>query len=524
MRSKLYLILSFLFAVTAQAQQSVKITDGSRLAAIKETGAADSLMCAIVDGSGTQITSFGGGTQYTEGDTDSTITGTAAMWEDGSDTLRAVSAAKPLPVSAVQSGTWDEVGINDSGNSITVDGTVTCNAGTDLNTSALATSANQSTEITALQLIDDIVKTDDAAFTPATDEVAMIGATFDDTAPDSVNEGDAGAARMSGNRNLYTQIRDAEGNERGLKVNLDGAAWANIRDEAGNQMAQACELNTPYAGWPVGGVYQDSRVASMTDEAFDLFAITAKRAMYVVPETATAGTIADDTADALRVIIRDAAGDSAMDGTNDSVKTTIVSGLATAEGSLSVLDDWDNGASDGASVSGDVAHDTADAGEPVKTGFKAIVFGATPTEVTANDRSQAYGIRAGIPFTLTGHMNPVLKNLNITDADGAQDDTAIVTVSAGTKIVVTHITATCDTDNTASIAVRVGFGTANTPALDAAGVILHHPDIAAGSGIVLGNGGGILGVGADDEDLRLDMEDPTSGSCDIVVGYFLTGS
>ena len=52
----------------------------------------------IVDGSGNQITSFGGGTQYTEGDTDSTITGTSVMWEDTSDTLRAASVAKPLPV------------------------------------------------------------------------------------------------------------------------------------------------------------------------------------------------------------------------------------------------------------------------------------------------------------------------------------------------------------------------------------------------------------------------------------------
>lgn len=43
------------------------------------------------------------GTQYTEGDTDASITGTAVMWEDASDTLRAVSAAKPLPVSVKDS-------------------------------------------------------------------------------------------------------------------------------------------------------------------------------------------------------------------------------------------------------------------------------------------------------------------------------------------------------------------------------------------------------------------------------------
>src|SRR3990172_7781042 len=41
---------------------------------------------------------LGGGTQYTEGDIDSSITGTAVLWEDTSDTLRPVSATKPLPV------------------------------------------------------------------------------------------------------------------------------------------------------------------------------------------------------------------------------------------------------------------------------------------------------------------------------------------------------------------------------------------------------------------------------------------
>lgn len=55
--------------------------------------------------------SSGGGTEYTEGDTDASITGTAMMWEDGSDTLRAVSAAKPLPVTqaTAQAATTDTI-------------------------------------------------------------------------------------------------------------------------------------------------------------------------------------------------------------------------------------------------------------------------------------------------------------------------------------------------------------------------------------------------------------------------------
>ncbi len=47
------------------------------------------------------ITGASSGTQYTEADTDATITGTAVLWEDTSDTLRAASAAKPFPVNII---------------------------------------------------------------------------------------------------------------------------------------------------------------------------------------------------------------------------------------------------------------------------------------------------------------------------------------------------------------------------------------------------------------------------------------
>lgn len=55
---------------------------------------------AMVDSSGDQVSSFGGGTQYTEGDTDATPTGTAMLWRDSanSDTLRTASFDNPMPV------------------------------------------------------------------------------------------------------------------------------------------------------------------------------------------------------------------------------------------------------------------------------------------------------------------------------------------------------------------------------------------------------------------------------------------
>ncbi len=77
--------------VEAQARPPVQIfaTDGTTVRAV------------AVDSSGNFVT--GGGTQYTEGATDTTITGNAILWEDGSDTLVVVSSTKPLPVALITS-------------------------------------------------------------------------------------------------------------------------------------------------------------------------------------------------------------------------------------------------------------------------------------------------------------------------------------------------------------------------------------------------------------------------------------
>ena len=75
---------------------------------------------------------------------------------------------------------------------------------------------------------------------------------------------------------------------------------------------------------------------------------------------------------------------------------------------LQIMDDWDNGASDGASVSGDVAHDAADAGEPVKVGYKAVLFdGSAPpaAAVAENDRVNGIGDEYGRQYVNDVHPN-----------------------------------------------------------------------------------------------------------------------
>lgn len=73
-----------------------------------------------------------------------------------------------------------------------------------------------------LHTTSDSSQLDDSAFTPTSSKVSVLGAFADETAPDAVDEGDAGALRMSLNRNLYVQLRDAAGNERGLNIDANG--------------------------------------------------------------------------------------------------------------------------------------------------------------------------------------------------------------------------------------------------------------------------------------------------------------
>lgn len=104
--------------------------------------------------------------------------------------------------------------------------------------------------------------TDDAAFTPASTSVTPIAGVLDDTTPDSVDEGDAGAVRMSANRNLYVRIRDNAGNERGLNIDANGALAATVTNAtAGNLLCTATLAAGTNTNEVVGDVAQDAAVA-----------------------------------------------------------------------------------------------------------------------------------------------------------------------------------------------------------------------------------------------------------------------
>jgi hypothetical protein len=185
---------------------------------------------AVVDANGDQITSFGGGTQYSDADANADPTGTVAMGTDGAnvfalhtdtagdlqidvltmpsttvtatdlDVRNLVFATDKVDASGTTLGSnsgvdvgdvtinnaagVSAVNIQDGGNTITVDGAVT--------TSGTVTEANSGSILTSVQLIDDTIKTlGTDTYTETSTKGSVIGAVRRDantTLVDTTNE------------------------------------------------------------------------------------------------------------------------------------------------------------------------------------------------------------------------------------------------------------------------------------------------------------------------------------------------
>lgn len=150
-------------------------------------------------------------------------------------------------------------------------------------------------------------------------------------------------------------------------------------------------------------------------------------------------------------------------------------------------------------------------------GGAVVAHGSNPDAADAGDAGAVLMNRHRVLFTIGGHPNTVtLKHTSITTA---VTDAAIVTVSAGTKIVVTRLSVTLDSASTVFPTVLIGFGTASTPTTT--GVLAAHGGVPAGGGFTIGDGSGILGIGADNEDLRVTTTGNATGNgLQITVSYY----
>ena len=599
---------------------SVKLTDGTDVVDVLDLTNSNPLTVAIVDGVGTQITSFGGGNQYTEGDTDATITGTAMLMEGASNTL--------LPVQGtVADGVLVNLGIN---NDVTVTGTVSV--------TGVATSAKQDTGNASLASLDTKLPPQGQALAAASLPVVLTAAQVTTLTPVAAITGYATETTL-GTRLSESDFDTKTGSltetapasdtaSSGLNGRLQRIAQriTSLITAIGSPFQAGASIgNTTFASTQSGTwTVQPGNTANTTAWKVDGSAVTQPVSLASTTVTGTvavtdnAGSLTVDAPVATPVFVRLSDGAAAIatlpvslasvpshavtnagtfavqaaeaDGANvtlgakadaksTATDTTAISAMSvlkqisasvqappsqavtnagtfsvqssavvpgTAATNLGKAEDAVHASGDTGVMSlgvsneantqfgadgdytpigldregssriiGNRVHDAVDAGAPVKMGAKAVAHGTNPTAVAAADRTDLYANRAGIPFVIGGHPNIITLEAAYT---AAQTDASIITVSAGTKIVVTAIDVVCDNANTVAVAVRVGFGTTTTPTTT--GVVLTHPGVAAGSGISRGNGGGMLGVGADDADLRITCGVPTTGSIRVLVTYY----
>jgi hypothetical protein len=189
-----------------------------------------------------------------------------------------------------------------------------------------------------------------------------------------------------------------------------------------------------------------------------------------------------------------------------------------------VIDETGASAVDAMAIGGGTAHDAVNSGNPVQIGGHAVSGSATPTSVAAADRTRWIFNQHGIPYMMAGHPNLITREYDFGTAAQTDVNLAAAAVAGDERVYVTRFEALCDNANTVAVSVRAGFGTASVPAASSSGVsgmIASHPGIAAGSGIICGGVGGIIAVGGAGEEPRLTSTVATSGNLHVVISYYL---
>lgn len=228
--------------------------------------------------------------------------------------------------------------------------------------------------------------TDDAAFSlGSASSITPVGFLADETTPDSVDEGDVGVARMTLDRKVLTRIVGATDANR-MDVDASGHAQVDI-------------------------------AASSATVTVDGSAVTQPISAASLPLPAGAATLAAQLGDGHNVTVDNAAAGAAVniqDGGNViSVDAVSASFSATVvQSTASNLN---------AQISGDIASDSVDSGNPVKIG--GIVSTDEPTAVAVADRVNAWFDTHGRQVVLRSHANPETP-LNLTAT--ASGDTAVI--------------------------------------------------------------------------------------------------
>lgn len=511
----------------------VKITDGTDVADVLDLTNSNPVAVAIVDGSGTQITSFGGGTQYTEGDTDASITGTALLWEDTSDTLRAVSAAKPLPVNIISgsgsggtasaddadftAGTTNgtpAMGVYESTPSSVTDGDlgiVGITQGRRLKTSAtidaaLPAGANAIGKLAANDGVDiGDVTINNASLAVTQSTAANLNATVVGTGtfavqvtslPTSTNTievvGDAAHdAAVAGNPVLI-----------GLEAkDFDGAALPNVVSAEGDAVRGAASLygvqymmlvnedgsavgtvNAAQSGtWNIGTVTTVSDAQVQGKAAHDA-AVSGNPNLVGAYASAAAPTDVSADGDAVRVwALRN--GSQVCNLAVGGTLVTASAGLPVAQqgtwnvGTVTTVTTCSTVTTVSTVTGGGVAHDGIDSGNPIKVGARAALTLSDDTMVANGDRTDNVADADGALLVRNQFPLGDLVSEAVSNTDGASTAFSNFGATASTRNYITSIHVFRTDAGTTPIYVDFRDGTA--------GSVLYRVIVPAGGGAVL---------------------------------------
>lgn len=202
---------------TAAGAAALPIQDGGNSITVDGTVAVSGTVTVDASGAAVPVTDNGGSLTV---DGTVAVTGVAtAAKQDSQITLlagglpAALGAQGALKIEGVASGTAVPISV----------ASIPSHAVTNAGTFAVQVDGSA---LTALQVIDNPVLVDDAAFTPATSSVMMAGFEADESSTDSVDEGDAAAARVTLDRKLIVnpQPHTAGGLSTARSLDLDETA------------------------------------------------------------------------------------------------------------------------------------------------------------------------------------------------------------------------------------------------------------------------------------------------------------
>lgn len=268
---------------------------------------------------------------------------------------------------------------------------------------------------------------DDAAFTPATSRVLMVGAEADETSPDAVDEGDGGALRMTLQRGLHANLRNSSGTEIGtasapVRTDPTGTTAQPITDNAGSLTVDNAGT---FAVQESGGALTALQIMDDWDES-DRAKVNpivgqagvAAGAGAVSALTQRVTLASDDPAVTALQILDNAIAGSEMQvdvvaalpaGTNNIGDVDVLS-IAAGDNNIGNVDivTMPNvtlaAGTNTNEVVGDVAHDAAAAGNPVLVAARANAN--EPTAVADADSTFLWSDLFGRLVCILGHPSP----------------------------------------------------------------------------------------------------------------------